>query len=384
MLTRPKPLNDELLISWLARLANSNHVTLRELGRLLVGHAQKVLGSDVDRSIGPALIQRLASIARIDEHTIQRTTLRSYEGFLFERHSPVGQSRWTMPIGKYGNRRLGFGQQYCPRCLATDRKPYLRRHWRLALSVFCLCHRRYLRDSCPHCQSPVALPVDSQAAVGECAICHGDLTKDPKPIHRENIDDASLDHQQRLYCILESGWANLPRGRVIYAHLYFEGLHSIWRMLAGGGYGERLYKYLCQERGELALPLPFPKNCGAIEMLRLPERANLLSLSAGLFRDWPKNAQAAFKAAKVGCTDIADRRGRTPFWLAEDLRQSLYSRPYWKSQGERIAAAQYLRSHGQSDSRNNVARWLGAWHVLKNKDQRSTVVELARRSPDLG
>jgi TniQ len=57
---------------------------------------------------------------------------------------------------KAGTKRKGYGMQYCAACLASDRQPYLRLHWRLAFLVQCPMHREMLFDCCAYCHAPLA------------------------------------------------------------------------------------------------------------------------------------------------------------------------------------------------------------------------------------
>ena len=71
--------------------------------------------------------------------------------------------------------------QFCPRCLANDASPYLRRHWRLATRVSCFDHGCALRDRCPACRSGLAA-FDQRTVTAQhfCARCGFDLRLSPK------------------------------------------------------------------------------------------------------------------------------------------------------------------------------------------------------------
>ncbi len=129
--------------------------------------AADVLGSphgDVDRDVAPETVRRLARLsgqtfASLAAGTLpltpsapQDTIGGMVEDFLMTEdrlllaRRPEGGIRRDYPI-------LG----YCPRCLASDCKPYFRRRWRLAPFVVCLAHRTMLLDRCWNCHSRIDL-----------------------------------------------------------------------------------------------------------------------------------------------------------------------------------------------------------------------------------
>ena len=52
-------------------------------------------------------------------------------------------------ITRYPPKRLGYGLQFCPHCLAEDIEPYFRLAWRLAFYTHCPKHYCMLLDLCP-------------------------------------------------------------------------------------------------------------------------------------------------------------------------------------------------------------------------------------------
>ncbi len=151
----PKPLPDELLSSWMVRLAQANGIKLQTLSWQLFGNARSPWNRDIDRSAPPWLIRELALHTGINYWDIFHTTLATYRNRLFPRRQLSGQLRWILPINNYGMRHTGFGQQFCPVCLANDPIPYFRKQWRIALFTYCPHHQVRLWDFCPACGLPV-------------------------------------------------------------------------------------------------------------------------------------------------------------------------------------------------------------------------------------
>jgi hypothetical protein len=84
------------------------------------------------------------------------TTLRSYEGVLFKTMRWSGSQQWILALQMHHRKRIGFGLQFCPACLAEDVIPYFRKQWRVAFVTICVRHGIMLLDRCPKCKSPLA------------------------------------------------------------------------------------------------------------------------------------------------------------------------------------------------------------------------------------
>lgn len=104
--------------------------------------------------------------------------------------------------------------RYCPRCLAEDAQPYIRRSWRLAYSVVCRKHHIVLHDRCPHCMARINLThlnpiwreigmIDRTAA--NCPSCCGPLTASPGTCVPEPCLSVVLNFQERLRQAIVAG-----------------------------------------------------------------------------------------------------------------------------------------------------------------------------------
>lgn len=123
--------------------------------------------------------------------------------------------------------------RYCPRCLAEDAQPFIRRSWRLAYSVVCHKHHIVLRDCCPHCMARIDLTylksiwreigmIDRVAAY--CPTCCGPLTATPGVSVPEPCLSVVLNFQERLQQVIIAGFFRHRRLGTISArdllHLY--------------------------------------------------------------------------------------------------------------------------------------------------------------------
>ena len=153
---RYKPLPDELLSSWLVRLAHGHGLKVQTFCNLIFGNKLQVWNRDIDRLAPPWLVDTLALHTGTPLATAYGTTLKVYDGILFRNPRPSGHLNWILSLKIYHRVREGFGQQFCPQCLAGDATPYFRKVWRLSLSTTCPRHSCMLHDRCHACGAAVS------------------------------------------------------------------------------------------------------------------------------------------------------------------------------------------------------------------------------------
>lgn len=163
------PLRDELLSSWLHRLALVNGVAPRSFANVL-GLGDGMWSSRLDLVL-PRHVARLLS-----DHT----------GLAIKKLSAMRMSGGAMaplllPLRDNAHRNRSTWMQYCPQCLAADEVSYFRRQWRLASRVSCFVHGCGLRDRCPACYAGIAAFDQSELLPQHiCVRCGFDLRAAPK------------------------------------------------------------------------------------------------------------------------------------------------------------------------------------------------------------
>lgn len=185
---RPKRLADELFSSWLWRCATASHVS----PALFAADVLILPYGDIDRDVAPETVRRLARLSgqtfaslaagtlalipAVPQDTIGgmvEDLLMTDPRLLLAKRPRSPHSRARSPDGGMRRRDEPF-LVYCPRCLASDRKPYFRRQWRLAPCVVCLTHRTMLLDRCWNCQSWIDLltwgETGPHPACGSCGV----------------------------------------------------------------------------------------------------------------------------------------------------------------------------------------------------------------------
>lgn len=310
----PKPFPDEILSSWIVRVAEANAIKLQTLCWMLFGNARSPWNRDVDRSAPKWLLKAISEHTGTNYWDAYRTTLTTYRNWLYPRRQSVGQLRWVLPIRGYGMRRQGFGMQFCPECLMTDPIPYFRRHWRLALFTFCPVHYVVLYDSCPVCKQPVMyyrrdfgkeLPKAGQRY--ECSSCQFDFRRAVQlsPVFLSSEIEALF--RQMLSALLAQ---NPPPDGFDLG--FFQILHQLTRIMVMRQNAGRL---LAHTAACLGLdPIPISGWRTPIEQRSLQERHQLLGLGLWLLADLKPRLTEAWRGRAVRYNLLTKDLAAKPKW----------------------------------------------------------------------
>ena len=227
----PQPLADELLSSWMIRVARDNGFKVHNFYADHFGRERQIWNRDIDHHAPTWLLDGLETYSGVPHTRLEALTLRAFESIAYERLNETGNTRLLMPLSIFHRTRRAYGQQFCPLCLATDKTPYLRRRWRLALVVVCVRHGVLLQDRCGNCGRPLAphhsdmkkaSSFPERSTMRQCGHCGRSILAPPILVSR-----AALDTQQHLNQALDNGFVSLSTEKVVYSHLYFDGLRQL-------------------------------------------------------------------------------------------------------------------------------------------------------------
>ncbi|MDD5299325.1 MAG: TniQ family protein [Gallionella sp.] len=186
-LYHPKLLPDELLSSWLVRIAHGHDMKLQTFCRLSLGKGQEMWFRDIDRQAPDWLVHALSEHTGVGAREIKRSSLLAYKGVLYRRYHWSGHQYWLLPLNMADARYQHHGMQFCPLCLVEDKQPYFRKRWRVAFYTMCTKHHCMVHDRCPSCGATVAFhrremgkfsQVDA-GSITQCHACDFDLRKSP-------------------------------------------------------------------------------------------------------------------------------------------------------------------------------------------------------------
>jgi len=244
----PKPLPDELLSSWLVRIAHAHRLKVQTFCHLIFGKERQIWNRDIDRFAPRWIIHRLSPYTGTSLADAYQTSLGTYRGLLYPYRRDSGVLRWILPLNMWHRKHMGFGLQFCPACLAEDIEPYYRKRWRVALYTCCTRHNTMLYDRCPACGAGVAfhrieLGYYDRAeswSLTHCHDCGFDLRNSPlhAPVFYENSSRSlMLDTLQILEGVEDK---KFDAG-------CFSVLHQMCKILLSNAKHVRLYKHVSEQ-----------------------------------------------------------------------------------------------------------------------------------------
>jgi hypothetical protein len=138
----PRPFRDELLSSWMSRVATRFGLEVPDMTAYLAGQEGTLptLCQIADTTPEPELLKIWARGCRIDPARLERLTL---------------EARYRNRSRDWVSSRGGGGVSVCLACFDADvaagRDAYIRAGWKLVERVVCPVHNEILRDRCPEC-----------------------------------------------------------------------------------------------------------------------------------------------------------------------------------------------------------------------------------------
>jgi hypothetical protein len=364
---RPKPLEDEILSSWVVRLAWAQGLKLESFCFRSWGRGAQVMSGDVDLFAREEILNTLQKCTGASSAQVANTTFQPLIGTLFDVLSKQGPTSWINFLGKRNRVNRDRGLCYCPDCLRQDGVPYFRRTWRVAFVTTCLIHKRQLVDSCPHCDAPVSIDRWDKSIndfgighpITHCQRCRKDRTVASTGGIVE--DEVFLEFQWILERALVRGWVNVS-GKPIDALLFFCGLRMLASILLDRRRSDRL-RIGFQELGKLVNLENEPTKKRRMESLSIPLRYEIMQTLAWLFEDWPDRFITICKQQKFSSSYLFDQTKKNvaivPFWLWEPTYLYLNGRYYAPSNDEIRSAADYLiRTRGEL-KKGELAKILG-------------------------
>jgi hypothetical protein len=172
------PCRDELLSSWLARVAvHSGCDPLTLTGA--IWPKWRIWTTDLDRGLTEQRAMQAAQWFDCGPEVVHAATLEDLRARLHgntEQHRPV--LPWIISMGSR-NRLRYAGMPCCPQCLLCDTQPFFRRTWRLAFVVGCEVHGVRLIDRCSGCRALIAPHrcIAKLQSLACCAVCGLDIRR---------------------------------------------------------------------------------------------------------------------------------------------------------------------------------------------------------------
>jgi hypothetical protein len=375
-----KPKDDELLSSWLVRLARAHGLKLHTFCSL-AWPGKQIWNRDIDKSADSQMVETLSTKTGTPIKRVLSTTLAEFENVLYEKHNLLGPTSWIMPVGVYHRTHKQFGLQYCPLCLAEDKEPYFRRKWRLAFVVSCERHHTLLHDRCPHCGAAVNFHRDElgdhRKLVAEsltlCHACRFELRFIDSclitPVTHPESEFATV-----LLSAMHNGQVKLNEGITTHSQLYFAGLRQMMKIAAMRNKRVDLLRQAVSK--EFHVETYSPSGSGSrqdVQEMSIKARRQLLGIVRCLLEEWPHRFVELSRKYRVWSSlwlrhiDPPTRANASPapFWLWSIVHDYLYRAKYRPSDEEMQEAIKHLRLKGEVANRSNLARLLGVTVIRK-------------------
>ncbi len=375
---RCPPLPDELLSSWLIRLAWLNAEKLHTFQQRFWTHSGTPWNRNIDLTLSDDVMANISEMTLITRESLAGHTLGEYLGKLFEAVDTSGNAQGILAGRNRGQKMLGFGLQLCPDCLHSNPIPYFRRSWRVAYVIACPIHNRLLLDACPRCQRPITY---HQADFGHallperiptsfCAGCGYGWCAD-MPREENMLTGPFMEWQGQILAALETGWMKNSQMDSLYALSFFEGLRILIRLIAADGHCTRLRQVIAKEMGVLPLGIVHAGNQSLFTGLRLGDRLYLLCYAFWLLQEWPERFIWATKKSKLTFSyiDYYQDKQPLPYWLYSVAALARDHKHAKISAMEKESVKHFLEQRGLPANANQVNRWLGRWYVGRNKGE---------------
>ena len=357
----PRPQSDELLSSWIVRLALANRYTLHTFYKHLVGYQGEIWNRDIDKMISPELALLLSTKTGISVEKIHFLSLHRYTGYLFNSIRIHGQSRWILPLGMYHRYHMRAGMQYCPLCLKEDATPYFRQHWRLALFTMCEKHHCLLYDHCPFCNACLMFHRNgvgskrsvTEASIDNCFFCHRKLSSASATFLIEIPKEYEKAYLQVIYNFQKYKW-HCGKHTPAISTLFYDGLFILISTLLGR-YRKRSLKNIL-ESFDIQINITEREEYAYVEV---SNRCKILCVLSWLIQDWPTRFISFCKDAHLSKSLFTDYLDELPFWLAEVVGGELDNRHYRIPNEEITSAASYIIRRGNTVTQQSLRTTMG-------------------------
>lgn len=299
-----KPQNDELLSSWVYRIARNHGLSLYDFGYRI--WKQLSITGDIDYYYSQAIISTLCSKTIFNFNQIHNLTLKSFEGILFKDFNPTKVNPWILV--KRNERVHKYFIVYCSKCFEQDREtPYLRKKWRLSFSITCPKCNCYLMEVCPQCGSPFSYVKHNRSSISNinfCGICKYDLAK----AKIRKADNELIEIQKIIYRFVDDKTWNVNENNP-YPHL-LEVLHHLIPLI----YQDRI-KITCLTRNGITPPRD-KKRSPNFSLLRLKDREMLLREVFYLLEDWPFKFIEIVLKSRLYDESTFKKFDNAPYWYS--------------------------------------------------------------------
>jgi hypothetical protein len=267
--------------------------------------------------------------------------------------------KWVVPLHPT-RRDRAFGVQFCPECLASDRSPYFRLHWRLGFVTCCASHSVMLLEVCPRCGQPPwpgcsvipGLFRDSDRRdIARCALCEFDLRVSAKAFARNRINAWLVDGRMGAPITLSE---SVSVSAADFATALWVTCQLFVRVRSAS-----LMASQATEHGELASTV-LTLGVKSVELLPVDIRHRVIDVAASLFESWPDMFIGFAKSHGISAAQFSESRSSLPRWYLRVVDEDLARQKRRITRGEVEAACEAVVRAGKKVTRAEIGRVLGS------------------------
>lgn len=319
-----KPRDEELLTSWMTRLAHKHLVRYYAFCSSNF-HGVEFWNRDLDRKLPDIIKQKIIAKCGLSDAAIQSMVLNSFQSKIFL-NDLEPRSYWITQLLFYQkNRKHDQSMTVCTACLRSDKEtPYYRKKWRLTISTVCVQCGKELIDECPECRSSINYLLAERGKkfqaplfpISCCWKCLFNLaefdSKTPSP--------HSLSVQHKLDDYTSAGFAD-DRG-LGYSHLYFAVLKKIISLL-NKDHPQliHLQEMICNELN-MDFHEPIDNRRNTFKDLKVNVRRGLIEKASWLLDEWPFRFRAITGKCGLRSKLFFDDFQDCPYWFYQEVRNS--------------------------------------------------------------
>lgn len=209
-----KPYENELLSSWLFRIAKRNYTNVSSL---LHYHFKNKNMSIKDIDLYKFNKKEIQLIKEIYSVSVKKHQLFKYNSYLEEVITNTSRHVWISTSNRNPYYKKFCGIRFCPLCLKE--KEYFHDTWRIMLFNICEKHNCFLLNSCEKCHSKIIYANNSyDIPMYRCHNCFFDIRKSKLVFIKKN-SKLFINHSH-LKKILDNGYVIL-NNKWTYSFSYF-------------------------------------------------------------------------------------------------------------------------------------------------------------------
>ncbi|MGE4499069.1 MAG: TniQ family protein [Hydrogenovibrio sp.] len=200
------PFKDELLSSWIVRLALANGTDPLSLSGAIFP-SQRVWSRDFDKSLNVEFLKALSNISGIPISALTKLTLENHlSSILTPKSKNNAVWPWVIPLA-HRNRVHTNGLHFCPECL-REKNVYFKRDWRISWNTCCTDHKLNLQLGCPKCNTAFSPHLVTYDKPDFCCCVHCGF--DLRAVVQKEVDPEIVYFQGQLNRLLSDNTPEYP------------------------------------------------------------------------------------------------------------------------------------------------------------------------------